>query len=267
MRKIIGSLLVLTVLAGCAEAEPEQQPDPQPAEVSEPEVIEPQPKEISEVISLVDASISCDESAEVVEGDFTTVVCQQGVVRVWKGQLPAEAFGPWPVWCQPALAAGDEPDFEVLYGLNFIVENHNTEAPGLAEHPEIDNLCIDLSELPMSEIEADYSTTYGFVTGLAAAGLCFEPTEIVPGSIDAHICSGFGIGEQPFQLWLETGEIDSLVDSYRLECDQGIVGTFGDNWVMTSFEGELIVGTQSLSELISLASPVPFSVLCGEQLG
>jgi hypothetical protein len=268
VRKILLPLAMLGLLAGCAQPEPVEpvidQPEP---EVSEPAPIEPQPLELTEVIGLVDRAIICDEADEVFEGDFQTVVCDQGVIRVWEEQLPAEAFGPWPVWCQPALAAGDEPDFEVVYGLNFIVENHNTDSPGLAEHPEISNLCVDLSELPMNPIDADYQTTYGFLTGLADAGLCFEPTEIVPGNIDAHICSGFGAQEQRFQLWLETGEIDALVEAYKTECGQGIVGTFGDDWVMTSFEGDLLVGPQTLGELLSLASPVPFSGLCGEELG
>ena len=268
LRKLILPLTLLALLAGCAQAEPvEPEIEQSEPEVTEPAPVQPQPMELDQVIELVDRAIVCDEPEEVTEGNFTTVVCELGVIRLWEEQLPAESFGPWPVWCQPALAAGDEPEFEVVYGLNFIVENHNSESPGLAEHPEIANLCVDLSELPMSPIDADYQTTYGFLTGLADAGLCFEPTEIVPGNIDAHICSGFGLGEESFQLWLETGEIDSLVEAYRTECGEGIVGTFGDDWVMTSFEGELIVGQQSLGELLSLASPVPFSGLCGEELG
>lgn len=268
MKKLVIGLSLVTLLAGCAETETVEPiaPTPEPP-VSEEVPVQPQALEISEVVTLVDRALECEESEEITEGDFQTVVCNQGVIRFWEEQLPAEAFGPWQVWCQPALAAGDEPDFEIVYGLNFIVENNNTESPGLAEHPEIGNLCVDLSELPMSSIDADYSTTYGFLTGLADAGLCFEPANIVPGGNDAFICSGFGLQEQKFQLWLETGEIDSLVDSYKSECGQGIVGTYGEDWVMTSFEGELIIGQQSLEELLSVASPVPFSGLCGEELG
>ena len=270
LRKIISALVLLPLLSACTETEPvetiETQPEtskPAPDETAQPA----KPWNLDQIIELVDGSIDCDQSAQVIEGDFETTVCNQGVIRLWQDQLPAEAFGPWQVWCQPALAAGDEPEFEVVYGLNFIIENHNADLPGLAEHPEVSNLCVDLSELPMSPIDANYQTTYGFLTGLAEAGLCFEPSEIVPGKVDAHICSGFGAGEKPFQLWLETGEIKSLVDSYQSECGQGIIGTFGDDWVMTSFEGELQVGKQSLESLVLAASPVPFSGLCGEELG
>ncbi len=269
LRKLLVSFAVLGLLAGCAQAEAPEQDIAEP-ELTEQEPvvpIEPTPKNLSEVVELVDGSINCMDSVEVSEGDFITAVCDQGVIRVWDTQLPADAFGPWQIWCQPALAAGDEPEFEVVYGLNFLVENHNQQAPGLAEHPEISNLCVDLSELPLTPIEVDYSNTYGFLTGLADAGLCLEPASIVPGSIDAFICSGFGLGGERFQIWLETGEITELAESYRSECESGITGTLGDDWVMTSFEGELIVGEQSLAELIALASPVPFSGLCGEELG
>jgi len=270
LRKLLVSLAILGLLAGCSQAEaPEQEMVSEP-EVAEPEPVapaEPTPRDLSEVVELVDGSINCMDSDEVSEGDFTTVVCEQGVVRVWETQLPADAFGPWQVWCQPALAAGDEPEFEVVYGLNFLVENHNQQAPGLAEHPEISNLCVDLSELPLTSIDVDYNNTYGFLTGLADAGLCLEPASIVPGSIDAYICSGFGLGGERFQIWLETGEINELAESYKSECESGITGTQGDDWVMTSFEADLIVGDQSLAELIALASPVPFSGLCGEELG
>ncbi len=266
MKKLVLLLISGMALTACAqqEIEPEAVVEPAPQVQEDPQ---PTPMSLQQVIEISDKAISCSEPERVIEGEFETFVCDQGIIRIWDEQLPAEAFGPWPIWCQPALAATDEPEFEVVYGLNFIIENHNTEFPGLNEHPEVENLCIDISELPYQPAEADYSTTFGFLTGLADAGLCFEPAEITPGEPTSFVCSGFGAGEQSFELWLETGDVSNLSEIYAAECGAGITGTYGEDWIMTSFDGELIVGQQSLAELITLASPVPFSDLCGEQVG
>ena len=203
--------------------------------------------------------IDCNESFEIVEGEFQTVVCNQGVIRFWEEGLVDSSFAPWTIWCQPALAAGVEPEFEVLTGESFIIENHNLETIGTRGQTD---LCLNIANLEFAAIENEDSTTFGLLTNLAQSGVCFEPPSISQTNPVRHICKGFGLGGEEFTLWLESGDIGVLIDEYSSECGSGIAGTYSDSWLMTTYDLDAVVSGERLENLLGLMSPVPFSSLC-----
>jgi hypothetical protein len=203
--------------------------------------------------------IDCSESFEIVEGEFQTVVCNQGVIRFWEDGLADSSLAPWTIWCQPALAAGVEPEFEVLRGESFIIENHNPETIGTSGQT---NLCLNVANLELAAIESEDSTTFGLLTNLAQSGVCFEPPSISQTTPLRHICKGFGLGGEEFTLWLESGDVGVLVDEYSSECGFGIAGTYSDSWLITTYDLDAVVSGERLGDLLGLISPVPFSSLC-----
>ena len=203
--------------------------------------------------------IDCEQSFAVSEGEFETLVCNQGVIRIWDEPLTDSELAPWTVWCEPALAAGGEPTFEVLFGDQYIIENNNPETIGTASG--IDT-CVDVVNREIAAFEPSFEDSYGLLTNLAQSGLCFEPPEITATSPLRHVCKGFGLGEEQFSLWLETGEIGSLIDEYSAECGEGIAGTYGETWLKTSYDLDAIVSGERIEDLLQIVSPLPFSNLC-----
>lgn len=255
MRSVLKLIAFSLLLAGCSQPlEVEQQTAADP--------IEPLVSEVVDIESLVadyDDLINCEEYLEISEGDFQTVVCSQGVIRFWEGGLDDSSLAPWMVWCQPALAAGGEPEFEVLLGEQYVVENRNPETIGSSN--EID-LCVDISNREFGAFDPNSQGSYALLTNLAQSGVCFEPPTISVTSPLRHICSGFGLGEEEFTLWLETGEVSELISEYSSECGAGIAGTYSDNWLISTYDIDAVIGGETLQKLLGLISPVPFSNLC-----
>ena len=231
----------------------------------EPAVEEQQPKVVEPITftQLQDAQyevLGCEDGFSVSEGDHETLVCEAGVIRFWEEGLTTEALAPWSIWCQPALAAGNEAEFSVFSGENFIIENHSGQT--LANQSEFENLCIQLSEQPLPAVELESNSSYGMLTGLSESGLCFGPPNIARQEPLLHVCEGFGLEGREFQIWLETGDIDQTRASYADECGAGIVATFGENWLISSFDTDVIISGEKLSDFLPLVSPLPFSDLC-----
>lgn len=261
MRSALKLIAFSLLLTACSESVSE------PVDQSElPNEVVPEqsePVSLSMLQEQFGSVIDCDEVFEVTEGDFQTLVCEQGVIRFWESGLTDSALAPWLVWCEPALAAGGEPEFEVLFGEQFIIENHNDQTIGSTD--AID-LCLDLAKREFAAFESSDETSYGLLTNLAQSGVCLMPPSISNTSPLRHICSGFGLGGEQYSIWLETGDVSSLVGQYAAECGEGIAGTYSTDWLMTTYDVSVEVSGFRLQELLGLVSPLPFSALCeGEE--
>ena len=251
-RLIVFSLL----LAGCSA---QQEQTIQPPE-AEPEIqTQPSLMSLEQVIDEYSELIDCSSQELVFEGEFETVVCNQGIIRFWHRELTDTEYLPWTVWCEPTMAAGLEPSYELIHKENFIIHNQNQDSLGVSG---ADNLCLQLENRELTALGQFSDDAYGNLTNLAISGLCMEPPAITATSPVRHVCSGFGLEEQSFTLWLETGEIGQLIDEYSAECGSGIVGTYGGDWLKTSYDTEVIIRGERLASLLSLVSPLPFSHLC-----
>ena len=253
--KLIAFSLLLTACSPQAEELVESAPEDDPEIQITQEVVD-----IQSLKQSYGELIDCEQSFVVSEGDFETLVCDQGVIRLWDEQLTDDELAPWVVWCEPALAAGGEPSFEVLFGGQYIIQNNNTETIGTSSGID---LCMDIANREFAAFQPSFDDSYGLLTNLAQSGLCFEPPEITAVSPLRHVCSGFGLGEEQFTLWLETGEIGGLIDEYSSECGAGITGTYGGDWLKSSYDLDVIVSGERIEELLQIVSPLPFSNLCG----
>ena len=256
MRSALKLIAVSLLLSGCAAEQVSVEPvveEQQPPVVVEPITF----SELQETQSEV---LGCDDGFSVTEGNHETFVCESGVIRFWDEPLTTESLAPWSIWCQPALAAGDEAEFSVFSGENFIIENHSGQT--LVNQAAFENLCLQLADEPLPAVELESDSSYGLLTGLSESGLCFGPPEIAGQEPLLHVCEGFGLEGEEFELWLESGEIEQNVVSYAEECGSGIAATFGENWLISTFDTEVIVSGERLSDFLPLVSPLPFSDLC-----
>ena len=255
MRSALKLIAVSLLLTGCTAEQV----------VIEP-AVEEQPPQVVEPITLAqlqDAQsevLGCDDGFSVSEGDHETFVCESGVIRFWEEGLTTEALAPWSIWCQPALAAGNEAEFSVFSGENFIIENRSGQT--LINQSEFENLCLQLADQSLPAVELESNSSYGMLTGLSESGLCFGPPEIAGQEPLRHVCEGFGLEGREFQIWLETGDINQTRVGYADECGSGIAATFGEDWLISTFDTEVIVSGEKLSDFLPLVSPLPFSDLC-----
>lgn len=269
MRSVLKLIAFSLVLSGCVSQT--EQPATNsaeadnPSEQNESQLIQPEPVDLESVRTEFAETIDCQDSFEVIEGDFQTIVCNQGVIRFWDQPLTDSELAPWSVWCEPSMAAGDQPSFEVLFSEQFIIENKNPETIGSSEAT---NLCQQLANRELAAFEPSFEDSYGLLTNMAQSGLCMGPPAISNTNPLRHVCSGFGLDGKEFTLWLETGEIETLVNEYAVECGAGISGTFGKNWLKSTYDLDVVVSGERLPVLLSISSPLPFSDLCdGEETG
>ncbi len=260
MRSALKLIAFSLLLTGCAEQL--EDATNENATATEPEVIQTEPVDISSLQREFSELIDCKESFEVIEGDFQTVVCNQGVIRLWEEPLKDSVLAPWVIWCEPTMAAGGEPGYEVLFGERFIVENHNSDTLGSSD--ELD-LCSDLANRELQAFEQGFADSYDLLTNLAQSGLCMEPPQVTETTPLRHVCSGFGLEGKEFTLWLETGEVEGIISEYSAECGAGISGTHGENWLKSTYDLDVVVSGERLEELLSLISPLPFSNLCDSE--
>ena len=254
--KLIAISLILTSCAQQAEVSDEQT---NPDQDSQAVIAEPEPITLDQLIVDADELIDCSEPSFVSEGEFQSVVCNQGVIRYSETKVLENLLAPWSIWCQPLMAPGSEKSAEILLGENFIIENKN---PDSFSSGYADDLCSELSTTEQTALEINTDDSYGMLTNLAVSGLCMGSPEITATTPLRHICSGFGLDEQSFQLWLETGDIAGLVSEYSAECGAGIAGTYGENWLISTYDLDVVVSGERLGNLLNLVSPLPFSSLC-----
>ena len=256
MRSALKLIAVSLLLTGCTT----EQVSVEPAVEEQQPPIVVEPITFSELQETQSEILGCEDGFSVSEGNHETFVCESGVIRFWEEGLTTEALAPWSIWCQPALAAGEEAEFSVFSGENFIIENHSGQP--LENSSEFENLCLQLADQPLPAVELESDSSYGLLTGLSESGLCFGPPEIAGQDPLLHVCEGFGLQGSEFELWLETGEIEQKRLNYAEECGAGIVATFGENWLISTFDTEVIVSGEKLSDFLPLVSPFPFSSLC-----
>lgn len=263
MRSALKLTAFSLLLTGCAEQLDDATNESELIE-TQPEVIQTEQVDMRSLQTEFSELIDCKESFEVIEGDFQTVVCNQGVIRLWEEPLNDTVLAPWLIWCEPTMAAGGEPGYEVLFGERFIIENQNPDTIGSSS--EVD-LCSDLANRELQAFEPSSDDSYGLLTNLAQSGLCMEPPRVTATTPLRHVCSGFGLEGKEFTLWLETGEVETLVNKYSAECGAGVSGTYGENWLKTTYDLDVVVSGERLDELLSLISPLPFSNLCDSEEG
>lgn len=261
MRSALKLIAFSLLLTGCAEQLDDATNESELID-TQPEVIQTEQVDMRSLQTEFSELIDCKESFEVTEGDFQTVVCNQGVIRLWEEPLDDSVLAPWAIWCEPTMAAGGEPAYEVLFGERFIIENQNPDT--IDSSAELD-LCADLANRELQAFEPSSADSYGLLTNLAQSGLCMESPKVTATTPLRHVCSGFGLEGRELTLWLETGEVQTLVNEYSAECGAGISGTYGENWLTSTYDLDVVVSGERLDELLSLISPLPFSNLCDSE--
>lgn len=266
MRSVLKLIAFSLVLSGCVSQTNQPAIDSaeenNPSEQNDSQLIQPEPVDLESVRTEFAETLDCKDSFEVIEGDFQTIVCNQGVIRFWDQPLTDDDLAPWSVWCEPSMAVGDQASYEVLFSGQFIIENQNPETIGSTEAT---NLCREVTTRELTAFEPSSENSYGLLTNMAQSGLCMEPPKISNSTPLRHVCSGFGLDGKEFTVWLETGEVETLVNEYKVECGSGISGTHGENWLKSTYDLDVVISGERLEDLLSLVSPLPFSDLCDSE--
>lgn len=235
------------------------QPDVDPLEIA----AEPEPalQSLAEVVTFVNRDGVCEDYVELELGD-STVLCDGLLIQHWDEQIPAVAISTWAIWCQPVLAPESLSEVLVSYGPNWIASHqlgNQVVIPG-------DDLCADIAATGFIESSETFSAngdTLELLANFASRGVCLERPEFFVDELLQVKCRGFAAGGVDFSTWLEFGDVAATAIEYSAECSAGIFGTFGDGYLISSYDqNALLSENQTVADLIIENSPIPFEMLC-----